>query len=85
MMSDTTESDDVTYLRPEQLADLAQEKMDEAGETGYSVAQDLDVTRSYVYRALRHPSSSYTALYGRILERYGIEADTDHPAYAVHE
>lgn len=80
---ESIESDDVTYLRPEQMASLAQDRMNEAGDSGYAVAQELGVNRSTVYRALGEPSTRHLQTLSRILRLYGITADPDSPAFPV--
>jgi len=80
---ESIESDDVTYLRPDQMAALAQDRMNEAGDSGYAVAQELGVNRSTVYRALGNPSTRHLQTLTRILGLYGITADPDSPAFPV--
>lgn len=77
------ESDDVTYLRPDQMAVLAQNRMNDEGDSGYAVAQELGVNRSTVYRALGNPSTRHLQTLTRILGLYGITADPDSPAFPV--
>jgi len=65
------------------MAALAQDRMNEAGDSGYAVAQELGVNRSTVYRALGEPSTRHLQTLTRILGLYGITADPDSPAFPV--
>jgi hypothetical protein len=71
------------YLTVEELSQLTQEKMDEHGDTGYSLSKELDMHSSNVYSALREPESRYKRILVKILDHYGVEVDLEEPRYEV--
>lgn len=70
------------YHSPEQMAELARELMEDAGDTHAEVADLLDVDRSSVSHALGDPSTRYVNLLVQILLLY-LEDAEDYPHYPV--
>lgn len=69
-MSETRASEQVRYLTPRELADLADEVRTESHAT---IADHLGVSRSAVSRALREAQTRDVSLLRRILGLYGID------------
>jgi len=78
-MSTTTQQ----YLTVDELADLTQEKMDEHGDTGYSLSKELDMHSSNIYAALREPNTRRKKTLVKILSHYGVEVNLEQPRYEV--
>lgn len=75
------------FLDPQQMARLAAHLVAESGKTHEEVAQDLDVTRSVVTRALSYREGESPAKFERtrrrIIERFTNRSFDDHSYMGV--